>query len=126
MSRNAATVNNLGGITYAHRSLSLPPSPSSCRLCHLRLLSRQGLVVPLHGRLRELAARHQRVLLQRALDLAVRVGLVEVGHAVPLAEVVLGRVRRRLDAVERRLEAVVAPGHEEVAAGGCVRERESA
>ena len=84
----------------------LPPS-----LLELLLQRRE---VAIHSVSRELVARDHRILLPGPLDLAVPHRLVEEGDRVPLAPVVV-RLARRLDAVERRLEAVVAPRHEQVA-----------
>src|SRR3569833_3077991 len=79
------------------------------------LLLLQGGKVPIHGLPGELGARHHRIFLQGALDLAVGVGLVEEGDAISIAKIVGRRVRRRLDAMNGGPETVIAPGHEEVA-----------
>jgi len=74
----------------------------------------EGLEVAHHGVPRELLAGDERVFLQGPLDQRVATGLVEEGDAVAFAVVVVG-LRGRFDAVEGRFEAVVGPGHQEVA-----------
>ncbi|KUI63811.1 Subtilisin-like protease 2 [Cytospora mali] len=73
-----------------------------------------GGEVRVHSIRDELTPRDLRILLLRPLDERVLAGLVEEGDRIPLP-VVITRLARRLDPVERRLEAVVRPAHEHVA-----------
>ena len=83
---------------------------------HLLLLQLllQRRKVPIHRSPRKLLPCDHRILLQRALYFTIPTWLVEIRNAVSLAIVII-RLRRRLNAVERTLEAIIAPAHQQIA-----------
>lgn len=104
--------------------------PLARSVLHLRLSvyclrSFQGRVIAPDGSLDELGAGDGGILFERPLNLATLDGLVEVGHTVARAKVIHCGISRRPHAVERRLETIIAPAHEEVATArrgmrGCI------
>ncbi|KUI54448.1 Subtilisin-like protease 2 [Cytospora mali] len=123
------------GLTYVGGWVSIkcmalldPDLSPTATTCHIRLvyilcrvrdptlllhLLLQGGEVRVHSIRDKLTPRDLRILLLRPLDERVLAGLVEEGDRIPLP-VVVTRLARRLDPVERRLEAVVRPAHEHV------------
>lgn len=115
MTPDALTFHVHAGVTLTlKRTTGSRASEHSDSRGILRLLERG--IVTLYSGLGELRTRHHRIFLQRPLDFAVAVGVVEEGQAVSLAIVIDGGVSGRLDPVESTLETIIRPGHQEIPA----------